>query len=70
VVVAGNTADDVVTIADAGRILNVDRHDVEGARRLLAISELGSATRRTLLARVDAGGQHGEDADRLYSDLV
>jgi len=70
VVAGGNTADDVVTIAEAGRILNVDRHDVEGARRLLAIAELGSATRRTLTARVDAGGQHGEDADRLYSDLV
>jgi len=70
VVAAGNTANDVVTIADAGRILNVDRHDVDGARRLLAIAELGSATRRTLMARVDAGGYHGDDADRLYSDLV
>jgi len=59
-----------VTIADARRILSVDRHDVDCARRLLVFAELASDTRRTLMARVDAGGYHGDDADRLYSDLV
>ena len=57
---------DRISIAEAGRILNIDRHDVDGARRLLAIAELGETVRNTLLARVAAGGQQGEDVDRLY----
>lgn len=62
------TAADRISIADAGRILNVDRHDVEGAQRLLSVAELGETVRNTLKARVAAGGQHGEDVDRLYLD--
>jgi len=62
------TAADRISIADAGRILNVDRHDVEGAQRLLAVAELGETVRNTLAARVTAGGQQGEDVDRLYLD--
>jgi hypothetical protein len=57
-----------ISIADAGRIVNVDRHDIEGARRLLSVTELGETVRATLMARVAAGGQHGEDVDRLYLD--
>lgn len=59
---------DRISIADAGRILNVDRHDVEGAQRLLSVAELGETVRNTLSARVAAGGQLGEDVDRLYVD--
>jgi MOSC domain-containing protein YiiM len=62
------TAVDRISIADAGRILNVDRHDIEGAQRLLSVAELGETVRSTLIARVAAGGQHGEDVDRLYLD--
>ena len=57
-----------VTAPDAGQILNVDRHDIEGAQRLLSVAELGETVRSTLTARVAAGGQHGEDVDRLYLD--
>jgi MOSC domain-containing protein YiiM len=60
------TASDRISVAEAGRILNVDRHDVAAARRLLSIAELGETVRNTLTARVAAGGQHGEDVDRLY----
>ena len=59
---------DRISIAEAGRILNIDRHDVDGAHRLLAVAELGETVRNTLLARVAAGGQKGEDVDRLYLD--
>ena len=59
---------DRISIAEAGRILNIDRHDVDGARRLLAVAELGETVRSTLTARVAAGGQLGEDVDRLYLD--
>jgi MOSC domain-containing protein YiiM len=62
------TATERISIADAGRIVNVDRHDIEGARRLLSVIELGETVRATLMARVAAGGQHGEDVDRLYLD--
>ena len=62
------TAADRISIADAGQILNVDRHDIEGAQRLLSVAELGETVRSTLTARVAAGGQHGEDVDRLYLD--
>ena len=62
------TAADRISIADAGQILNVDRHDIEGAQRLLSVAELGETVRSTLTSRVAAGGQHGEDVDRLYLD--
>lgn len=61
-------ATDRVTVAEAARILNVDRRDLDGARRLLEIDALGSVSRRTLEARVAAGGHAGEDTDRLYLD--
>ena len=73
-VVAGDTfeiverATDSMTVERAGRILNVDRGDLDGARELLAISALGSVTRRTLEARVAAGGYLVEDTARLYLD--
>jgi MOSC domain-containing protein YiiM len=45
-----------VTVAEAGRVVNVARRDRDGARRLLAVASLGSAVRRTLLARVGPAG--------------
>ncbi len=59
---------DRISVAEAARILNVDRHDVERAQRLLSVAELGETVRNTLMARVAAGGQQGEDVDRLYLD--
>lgn len=56
-----------VTVADAGRILNVDRNDHEGARRVLAVEALGSSTRRTLEARVAARADLGLHTERLFS---
>lgn len=47
-----------VSVAEAGRIMNVDRHDLDGARRLLAIPALGASARRTMAARL-----HGHVAD-------
>ena len=61
-------ATDSMTVERAGRILNVDRSDLDGAREMLAISALGSVTRRTLEARVAAGGYSVEDTARLYLD--
>ncbi len=53
-----------VTVADAGRIVNVDRRDLDGARRVLAVASLGAAVRRTLLARLDgARAAADDDAD-------
>lgn len=57
-----------VSVADAGRIVNVDRNDHEGARRVLAVDALGASVRRVLRQRVDAGTQLGLDFDRLYGD--
>ena len=61
-------ATDSMTVERAGRILNVNRSDLDGAREMLAISALGSVTRRTLEARVAAGGYSVEDTARLYLD--
>ncbi|MFT7475312.1 MAG: MOSC domain-containing protein YiiM [Verrucomicrobiales bacterium] len=57
----GHTA----TVAEAGRVLNVDRTDMEGAQRLFAVPSLGLLSRRTLAARLekgvdDLGGLHVE----------
>ena len=68
IVALGHPGGDRVSVADAGQIANVNRRDLDGARRLLALDVLGSATRRTLEARVAAGGHDGDDADRLYLD--
>lgn len=57
-----------VTVADAGRVANVDRNDVEGARRVLAVAALGSSVRRKLQARVASAERLGLDTDRLFLD--
>ena len=54
------------TVAEAGRILNVDRNDIDGARRLLDIDSLSPAIKRTLEARVARSERLGLDLDRLY----
>jgi MOSC domain-containing protein YiiM len=55
-----------VTVAEAGRVANVDRNDLEGARRVLAVDALGSSVRRKLEDRVAAADHVGLDIDRLY----
>ncbi|MEN9505377.1 MAG: hypothetical protein RI958_1303 [Actinomycetota bacterium] len=59
-------ADHGVTVAEAGRIVNVERNDLDGARRVLAVTALGSDVRRTLMARVESGERVGIDAARLF----
>ena len=41
-----------MTVAEAGRILNTDRGDLAGARRLYAVPALGYSARRRLAARL------------------
>jgi MOSC domain-containing protein YiiM len=55
-----------VSVADAGRVANVDRHDLDGARRVLAVDALGASTRRKLEARLDAPIATGLETDRLF----
>lgn len=55
-----------VTVAQVGRIANIDRNDIEGARRVLAVDALGSSVRRLLEARITAADRGGLDVDRLY----
>jgi MOSC domain-containing protein YiiM len=55
-----------VTVAEAGRVANVDRHDLDGARRVLAVDALGASTRRKLAARLDAPVETGLETDRLF----
>ena len=55
-----------VTVAEAGRIANVDRNDVDGARRVLEVESLGMSVRRKLEARVAAADDVGLDTDRLF----
>jgi MOSC domain-containing protein YiiM len=55
-----------ITVAEAGRIVNVDRGDVDGTRRVLAVASLGDAVRRTLLARLR--GAEEDDAARLFGN--
>ena len=57
-----------VTVADAGRVVNVDRNDIEGARRVLAVASLGSSVRRKLRERVGSQQTVGLDTDRLFLD--
>lgn len=54
------------TVADAGRVVNVDRNDNDAARRLLQVDALGANLRRTLAARIARGEKLGADLDRLY----
>lgn len=58
---------DGVTVAEANVILNVDKSDLEGARRLLAIPNLPVALRPDLERRLR---EHGapEDRERLYGE--
>ena len=55
-----------VSVAEAGRIVNVDRHDLDGARRVLTVPTLGSSVRRKLQARLAAPVARGLDAARLF----
>ena len=55
-----------VTVAEAGRVANVDRNDLEAAARVLAVDALGSSTRRKLTARVASQVEAGLDVDRLF----
>jgi len=54
------------SVAEAGRILNVDRNDIDGARRLLEIDALSAGIKRSLNARIARGDRLGLDLDRLY----
>jgi MOSC domain-containing protein YiiM len=55
-----------VTVAEAGRIVSVDRNDREGAKRVLAVEALGASARRTLEARLAVDKDVGLDTDRLF----
>lgn len=55
-----------VTVAEAGRVANVDRNDLDGAERVLEIEALGSSTRRKLAARMASRVEVGLDAARLF----
>ena len=55
-----------VTVAEAGRVANVDRNDLEAAARVLAVEVLGSSTRRKLTARMASRAEVGLDTDRLF----
>lgn len=54
------------SVAEAGRILNVDRNDLHGTRQLLDIDALSVGIKRTLAARLSNDGDLGLDLDRLY----
>jgi MOSC domain-containing protein YiiM len=55
-----------VTVAEAGRVANVDRNDFEAAARVLAVDALGSSTRRKLTARMAGRVEVGLDVGRLF----
>jgi MOSC domain-containing protein YiiM len=55
-----------VTVAEAGRVLNVDRTDRDGMRRLMAVESLADSARRTLTARLASAEQLGLDIPRLF----
>ena len=59
-----------LTVAEAGRIMNVDRHDLDGARRLLAVDALGASARRMLQTRLrtDPTALRGLHTERLFGD--
>jgi MOSC domain-containing protein YiiM len=64
IVLVERTSD--VSVAEAGRVANVDRHDLAGARRVLAVDALGASTRRKLTARLAAPVVTGLESDRLF----
>ena len=55
-----------VTVAEAGRVVNVERNDRDGARRVLAVNALAASVRRTLEARIRSEVDFGLDTDRLF----
>jgi len=57
-----------VSVHEAARVANVDRNDLDGARRVLAVEALGSSVRRKLTARLAQEGTVGLDAERLFLD--
>lgn len=57
-----------VTVHEAGRAVNVDRNDIDAARRVLAVTSLGSSVRRKLEQRLASSEQFGLDTDRLFLD--
>lgn len=54
------------TVAAAGRIINVDRNDIDGAERLCEIEALSSAIKDKLKSRIARRETLGLDLDRLY----
>ena len=54
------------TVAGAGRIINVDRNDIDGAERLLGVDALSAGIKRSLAARIARRERLGLDLDRLY----
>lgn len=57
-----------VPVAEAGRVVNVDRNDIDTARRVLAVEALGASVRRKLAARVASSEDLGLDTERLFLD--
>jgi len=55
-----------VTVAEAGRVANVDRNDMGAAARVLAVDALGSSTRRKLTVRMASQVDVGLETDRLF----
>lgn len=55
-----------ITVAEAGRVVNIDRTDLDAARRVLSVATLGSSARRILTQRIDDAGQRGLDTERLF----
>jgi len=56
-----------VTVAEANTIINVEKKDVDGARRLLSVPNLPAGLRPDLERRVQEHGAE-EDVDRLFGD--
>ncbi|GAB4122149.1 MAG: hypothetical protein Fur005_16930 [Roseiflexaceae bacterium] len=54
-----------IIVAEANRIINVDRYDIERARRLLAVPSLARRWRAVLEQRA-GGAQYGIDSERLF----
>lgn len=55
-----------ISVAEAGRVVNVDRNDRESIRRVLSEERLGSSVRRKLEARLASTDDVGIDSDRLF----
>jgi MOSC domain-containing protein YiiM len=56
-----------VTVAEANRVLNVDKGDLAGARRVLAVPGLPDSVTAPLQRRLRERGS-AEDLDRLYGE--